>query len=38
MIYNHKIHNYNNRLILIGDALCVPVPGTKEILQVTLNE
>ena len=31
-MHNHK------QLIIIGDALSAPVLGTKEILQVTLNE
>jgi len=37
---NVKINNdYNYKQLLIGRAICgVSVPGTKEILQVTLNE
>ena len=36
-INNHKTHNHK-QLILIGDALSVPVPGTKEILQRVQKE
>ena len=36
-INNHIFHNYK-QLYLIESTLSVPVPGTKEILQVALNE